>query len=405
VDVHFEVKRGAQFRVGKITIRGTDRVRPAFMHRRFGELRGDVYDPAKLDEKYRELQRTGLFRRLRVTPKTTGPATVDIDVEVEEAKQREIAIEAGFSSYDGFIGGVRLADRNVGGWGRPLSLRLEYAQRGFRGELLYIDPWFRESEWSLRARLFSEKREERGYTRTASGGRVDLSRKITPRWTAGAFVEAAHSELESTGIDEELLGPMNYILGAGGLTSTLDYRDDPLNPRHGWILANSAEFNVIAGQYAFTRFTGRYSYYRSIGRSLLAFGVRAGWIIPAGDASEVPIDLRYFNGGATTVRSFAERELGPRDRHGFPVGGTWYTVANLEWDFPITGALDGAVFVDAGNLFNDEAPNINDLRFAVGVGLRYKLPIGPLRIDYGFNPDPREFEDEGALHLSFGFAF
>jgi outer membrane protein assembly factor BamA len=228
---------------------------------------------------------------------------------------------------------------------------------------------------------------------------------VTPKWTLGAFVEATHSELETTGIEERLLGPQNYFLSAVGVTSTVDFRDDPLNPRHGWLFANSAEFNVIATEYAFTRFTSRYSYYHAIGRGLLAFGVRTGWIIPAGDASEVPIDLRYFNGGATTVRSFAERELGPRDRHGVPVGGTWYTVANLEYDFPITGALDGAVFADAGNLFNDEAPNLNDLRFAIGVGLRYRLPIGPLRLDYGINPAPRQFEEQGALHLSFGFAF
>ncbi len=405
VNVHFEVKRGAQFRIGKINVRGIDRTRPEFLQRRFADLRGDIYNPAEVDERYRELQRTGLFRRFRVTPKETGPNTIDLDVEVEEAKAREIAIEAGFSSYDGFIGGVRLVDRNLGGWGRPLSLRLEYAQRGFRGELLYIDPWFRESEWSMRARLYSEKREERGYERLAHGGRIDFNRKVTARWTLGAFLEATQSDLTSTGIEEELIGPDNYTLVAAGITSTLDFRDDPLNPRRGWILANSAEFNTIASEYAFTRFTGRYSYYYPIGRSLLAFGLRAGWIIPAGDASEIPIDLRYFNGGATTVRSFAERELGPRDRHGYPVGGTWYTVANIEWDFPLVGALDGALFVDAGNLFNDEAPNINDLRFAIGVGLRYKLPIGPLRIDYGYNPDRREFEDQGALHLSFGFAF
>jgi outer membrane protein insertion porin family len=405
VGVHFEVQRGAQFRIEKITIRGTDRIRPEFMHRRFANLRGDVYDPARVDETYRELQRTGMFRRLRVVPKTTGPNTLDLEVEVEEAKQRQIAIEAGFSSYDGFIGGVRLSDSNLGGWGRPISLRLEYAQRGFRGELLYTDPWFRESEWSLRARLFAELREERGYSRNASGARIDLSREVRPRWTVGVFGEFTNSSLESTGIEEEFLGPPEYVLGAVGLTSTFDYRDDPLNPRRGWILANSAEFNVIAGEYAFSRFTGRYSFYRSIGRSLIAIGVRAGWIVPAGEASDVPIDLRYFSGGATTVRSFAEKELGPRDRHGFPIGGTWYTVANIEWDFPITGALDGALFADAGNLFNDEAPNVNDLRFAIGVGLRYKLPIGPLRIDYGYNPNPREFEDKGALHLSFGFAF
>jgi outer membrane protein insertion porin family len=405
VNVHFEIKRGAQYRIGKITVRGTDQLRPEFLHRRFGELRGDVYDPARLDEKYRELQRTGMFRRLRVAPKEAGPNTLDIEIEVEETKPKEVGIELGYGSYDGFIAGVRYADRNFRGWGRPISLRLEYAQRGIRGEILYIDPWFLESEWSMRARAYSEHREERGYNRDAEGLRIDFARKLSARWEVSAYLEGGHSKLTSTGIEEELIGPPDYILSAIGVTSTLDFRDDPLNPRRGWILRNGIELNAVDDEVAFTRLTLRYSAYRGIGRTLLAFGLRTGWIIPVHSASQIPIDVRYFNGGGTTVRSFTERELGPRDRHGHPVGGTWYTVANLEWDFPIFGALDGALFADAGNLFNDEAPGINNMRYAIGVGLRYKLPIGPLRLDYGYNPDQRAGEDPGALHFSFGFAF
>jgi outer membrane protein assembly factor BamA len=271
--------------------------------------------------------------------------------------------------------------------------------------LLYIDPWFLESEWSMRARAYSESREEQGYDKDGEGVRVDFARKLAARWEVSGFLEGAHSKLTSTGIDPTVIGPPDYMLTAMGVISTLDYRDDPLNPRRGWLLRNGLELNAIDSEVAFTRVTARYSYYHPIGRSLLAFGLRGGWIIPAYSSSQVPIDLRYFNGGGTTVRSFAERQLGPKDRHGNPIGGTYYTVANLEWDFPITGALDGAVFVDAGNLFNDEDPGLSDLQYAIGVGLRYKLPIGPLRIDYGYNPDRREDEKVGALHLSFGFAF
>jgi outer membrane protein assembly factor BamA len=136
---------------------------------------------------------------------------------------------------------------------------------------------------------------------------------------------------------------------------------------------------------------------------MLALGARGGLIYPL---SSVPIDERYFLGGSTTVRSFAERELGPKDRHGYPIGGEAFTVFNAEVTFPLVGALQGAAFVDAGNLigsFNDAG--VQDMRFAVGLGLRYKLPIGPLRLDYGLNPSPRLHEDMGAFHFSFGFAF
>jgi outer membrane protein insertion porin family len=106
------------------------------------------------------------------------------------------------------------------------------------------------------------------------------------------------------------------------------------------------------------------------------------------------------------VRSFGERLLGRLERHGDPIGGEFFTVFNAEYTFPIYGELQGAVFADAGNLIaSSEDPSFNDMRYALGLGLRYKLPIGPIRLDYGFNPDPRVHEADGAFHFSFGFAF
>ena len=105
------------------------------------------------------------------------------------------------------------------------------------------------------------------------------------------------------------------------------------------------------------------------------------------------------------MRSFAERELGPRDR-GDPIGGEFFSVFNIEYTFPVYGELQLAVFADAGNLLpRAEDAGFDNMRYGVGLGLRYQLPIGPLRIDYGVNPDRRPGEAFGAFHFSFGFAF
>jgi outer membrane protein assembly factor BamA len=120
------------------------------------------------------------------------------------------------------------------------------------------------------------------------------------------------------------------------------------------------------------------------------------------------LDERYFNGGSTSVRSFTERTLGPKDSENYPIGGELFTVLNAEIIFPLYGALQGAAFVDAGNVLKASAVNaLEDMRYAVGLGLRYKLPIGPLRLDYGRNPNPnpRDRERNGAFHFTFGFAF
>jgi outer membrane protein insertion porin family len=103
-----------------------------------------------------------------------------------------------------------------------------------------------------------------------------------------------------------------------------------------------------------------------------------------------------------------ERDLGPHDANNNPIGGLARSVFNVEYDFPIVADLVGATFFDAGGLGSSPFDNMST---AIGAGLRYNLPIGPLRVDYGVNPNPRyrplsrTRDDFGAFQLSFGFAF
>lgn len=405
IPVRFDVVSGPIFRITEVVPQGLTRLRPEFIAARFRSVTAGDYSPASLDEKYRELLRTGLFRSIRLAPVKVAPRGLRLNLEIQESKQKEFGFEAGYGSYDGITIQGRVADRNFLRTGRPLSLELKASQRGYEGELLHVDPWFLDSEWTLRTRLYSKVRDEDGYSQKGAGVRIDASRPIAPHWEFSAFTELAITNVTPDGIEPALLGPLDYTLMSAGIAQKIDRRDDPLNPRRGFLFLSSLELDALDGQLAFGRVTARYSHYRGFGKSLLAFGLRAGWIIPVGDADDVPIDLRYFNGGGGSVRSFSERNLGPKDSFGNPIGGSFYTVANLEWDFPIAGALGGALFADAGNLLHDATPGLNDLRFGIGAGLRYALPIGPMRIDYGYNPSPKPGEESGALHLSFGFAF
>jgi outer membrane translocation and assembly module TamA len=150
----------------------------------------------------------------------------------------------------------------------------------------------------------------------------------------------------------------------------------------------------------------RLSYYLPIGKGLLALGGRTAAFITSSNVYDIPIDERYFNGGGTTVRSFGERELGPLYENEYPLGGLSRTVLNAEFVYPIFGDFKGAAFVDAGNVPADGSFfSTSDFRYGVGLGLRYNLPVGPIRLDYGVNPSPKEGEAMGAFHFSFGVAF
>ena len=405
VAVRFDLPPRQLFYFDGVTVSGSDRLRADFLPKRFAHLKGEKYAPKKLDETFREMLRTGLFKNLKPSLKPIGKNELRIDLTAEEAKAREIGATIGAGSYEGASVGIRLADRNLFGRGRPLSLAVDYSQRGLRGELLYVDPWLFDTRFKLRARLYSEIRDEDGYSRNVAGWRVDLARQLAPHLEAGAFAEQQTVKLTSTGIDIAQLGPTDYFLNSAGLTASIDYRDDPINPSRGFILTGAADFSTIDSEPAFTRYTARFSYYLPVRKLLFAFGARSGLIAPITDRANIPIDVRYFSGGGTTVRSFSERDLGPKSASRDPVGGEFFTIFNAEMIFPIVGSLQGAIFADAGNLTSSDEIGLSDMRYAAGVGLRYKLPIGPLRLDYGVNPSPRADEARGAFHFSFCFAF
>ena len=269
---------------------------------------------------------------------------------------------------------------------------------------MYVDPWFLDHpRLNMRAKIFSADRTEEGYMKNEVGGRIEFGWKAFPHLEFGAFAQSSKVKITEPEIDPLLLGPTDYEFVSIGLIQTTDYRDNPIAPTRGWIFSTAIDVGTIDGQRAFTRSVGRFSYYRPIGKMQLALGARAGIIEPVDEG--IPIDIRFFNGGATTVRSFAERELGPKDDDGHPLGGEFFTVFNAELTFPIAGGLQGAVFADAGNLRGHTEFGVGDMRYALGIGLRYALPVGPLRLDYGINPDRRADEDFGAFHFSFGMAF
>ena len=437
VPVVIVVSPGAVYHFDGVTVTGLRRLHPGFVTKRFTRLAGKTYSPDVLDERFRTLMQTGQFNLLQIKPVPVDGHLLRLDISAEEAKSKEFGFWGGFDTYEGALAGVQVGDRDLFGYGRPLTATIEVSQRSYRGEILYQDPFFFDTDFVFTAKAFALTFDYDGYTKFEVGGRFELSRKITKYDQASLTFSARHVEITDSEIRPSfLLGPDEYQVDTIGLTNTLDFRESPyVNPR-GFLVGNTLDVasSALGSDIEFIRSTMRVGYYLPFGpkpltpgvvedqppgtpfqrwlrQSSIAFGARAGVINSltasgSDEATAIPIDERFFNGGATTVRSFGERELGPHDNHGHPVGGEFFTVFNVEYTFPIFGELQGAVFTDAGNLLpTSEDIGLSDMRYAIGGGLRYKLPVGPIRLDYGVNPDPREFEDFGAFHFSFGFAF
>src|SRR5919106_621076 len=437
VPVHIVVSPGAVYHFDGVTVSGLRRLHPSFVTNRFTKLEGKTYSPDVLDERFRTLMKTGQFNLLQIKPVPVDGHLLRLDISAEEAKSKGLGFWVGFDTYEGALAGVQVGDRNLFGYGRPVTATIEVSQRSYRGEILYEDPFFFDTDFVFTAKVYALTFDYDGYTKFELGGRFELSRKITKYDEASLTFSARHVKITDSEIRPSfLLGLKNYQVDTIGLTNTLDLRESPyVNPR-GFLVGNTLDVasSALGSDIEFIRGTMRVGYYLPFGpkpltpgvvedqpvgtplqrwlrQSSIAFGARAGVINSltgsgSSEATEIPIDERFFNGGATTGRSFCESGLGPHDNHGHPVGGEFFTVFNVEYTFPIFGELQGPVFTDAGNLLpTSEDVGLNDMRYAVGAGLRYKLPVGPIRLDYGVNPDPHEFEDFGAFHFSFGFAF
>ena len=430
VPLRITISPGEVFYFDGTTVTGLQRLRPSYVTKRFSRLSGKKYNPDAVDEKFREMMQTGLFSVLQIKPTPISGNMLHLQIAAEEAKAKEFGFSLGYGTYAGVIVGTSYRDRNLFGYGRPLTTSAEYSSRGYKGEILWEDPYLFDTEYALKARLYALTFDFDAYEKFEAGARVDLSRKITKQYEVGVVATARHVEVTDSDIPPALLGRTSYQVNSLGYTQTLDLRKSPLTQPRGVVFDNTFDYasEAFGSEIEFVRSTARVSYYlpfapekkvvnvnpdadeedggfgRWFRRSHVAAGARVGVIHGLG-GTEIPIDERFYNGGGTTVRSYPERELGPKF-DGDEIGGEFFTVFNLEYTFPIWGELMGAVFFDAGNLLPYvEDAGFSDMRYAIGFGLRYALPIGPLRIDYGINPDPRGDDPFGAFHFSFGFAF
>lgn len=435
VPVQVVISAGPVYHFDGASVTGLQRLHPSYVTNRFRKLSGQTYRPDVLDERFRALMRSGLFNLMQIKPEPVDGNLLRLDISAEEAKSKELGFSLGYGTYEGVIAGAQFRERDLFGTGRPLTISIEVSQRGYKGEIVYEDPYLFETDFDFKNRLAALTFDFQGYSKFELGDRVEISRKITKQFEASVFFAARHVDITHSSIARRFLGDTSYYVNSVGFTQTLDLRDSPLVSPRGFVAGNTFDIatKAFGSNIELVRGTVRAAYFLPFGpkplapgvaedattpplrrwfqQSMLAFSARMGIVHSLTQSGEnepnaIPIDERFFNGGSSTVRSFAERDLGPHDPKGNPIGGEFDTIFNVEYTFPLYGELQGAVFYDAGNLLpTSEHPSLDDMRYALGLGLRYQLPIGPIRLDYGFNPDPQRHEDSGAFHFSFGFAF
>ncbi|MDH3998683.1 MAG: BamA/TamA family outer membrane protein, partial [Desulfuromonadales bacterium] len=193
------------------------------------------------------------------------------------------------------------------------------------------------------------------------------------------------------------------------VTSTVTYNttDNRLDPSSGSVVEASWEFAGLGGTEKFSKYVldGRKFWPWKWGTVFSVHG-QAGYVHDLG-SKDIPIDERFFLGGINSLRGFETREVGPRDENGDYIGGDKSIFGNFEYIFPLVPSvgMKGITFFDIGNAWGEEEEWFDKLRYSVGAGIRWMSPMGPLRLEWGYNLDPEDHEDSSKFEFMVGRFF
>ena len=418
VDLFVTIKGDQKVRLREVIISGNELVREKIIRTALDLDRGEILTRDKILKAQERIYKLKMMSSVDVQladPQTPGQHK-DLTVRVQERSQFVFRIKGGYGSEDKLRGEVSVTNRNFKKMARSLTLSSKASDIERGTTLLYEHPWFQSLPMDMRFSLSDLVEYKESYTRDSLSAAVDFVRGITERTEVrfGYYFEGL--KLYDVSPDAQLSpddeGKTDVAAVMGEILH--DGRDDFLDPWSGVLGDIIVELAASAlgskTQYIKTEISGR-RYINPVDDLVFAGLLRLGRVMSYGQSEEVIISKRFFLGGQNSVRGYRQDSLGPRDADGDPVGGNYMVNANLEMRYPIYKTLRGAIFLDSGSVWLQEAVDPQDeefkMRFSAGAGIKWSSPIGPLSLDYGYklNPAPDDEDDRGRLHLTIGHAF
>ena len=378
---------------------------------------GDVYDPEDVAELERRLLETGVYDGVGValapSDQTNATGNRPIVVTLTDRPRRILEAGATFSTAEGSGVDLRWTWHNRFKRADTLVWEARIADVDSRlGVDLSLPHWRKPGETlKLSAALVNEDTD--AYERSALTLSADLQQRIgkTSWFSYGVGLDAG--AYDENRFDPLTQLPLNfdrdlYILTGRG-SFYLDRSNDPLDPTTGWRLTASVQPTAVGGEDSvlFLRAESQATAYLPLqdnAKTVLAGRVRLGSIL-GGEELTVPSDRLFYSGGGGSVRGYEYQGVGPRLPDNTPRGGLSLFETSIEIRRDVWRSFQAVAFLDAGAIGFQETPNFNNLRYGAGVGVRYKLPFGPIRADIAFPLDRREGDADFQVYVSIGQAF
>ncbi|MGH9372229.1 MAG: BamA/OMP85 family outer membrane protein, partial [Vicinamibacterales bacterium] len=469
VDLTVTVVEGLQTLVDHVIIVGNTRTSEDVIRREVLLQPGEPLGLRDVLESRRRLSQLGLFRRIDIRELEHGPPTRrDVLVTVEEAAATAIGYGGGLeftrrlrASGPGGEAEERIelaprgffdiGRRNLGGKNRSVNLFTRVSirpkdapddpaedGRGFGFSEYRIVGTYREPRaFDLNADLTLTGAVEQGvrssFNFARKGVTAELLRRLTPTIRASVRYSFGTTRTFDERLSDEEQAAIDRLFPQVRLSSfsgaiVRDTRDDVVEPTSGAVFSaeSSLAARALGGQVGFVKTYLQALWFKRIpGAPGIVFATRVSTGLANGFPHEqstdpdvrpiedLPASERFFAGGDTTIRGFALDTVGADETispRGFPRGGNAVLILNGELRFPVWKEIGAAVFVDGGNVFERVTDfNVGELRGSTGFGVRYRSPIGPVRVDLGFKMERREFggrlEPRRVIHFSIGQAF
>ncbi|MDP9054774.1 MAG: BamA/TamA family outer membrane protein [Acidobacteriota bacterium] len=438
VDLQFKIDEGRQQFVRQVVTTGLSTTKPKLVNKQMELNPGGPLSPSAMSDTQKKLYDLGIFSQVNMAIQNPDGDETSKYVIYDLTEARRYSLTTGFGLQFARIGGsntvtdlsnpggapgvsprvsLALSRLNLFGEGQTLSLQGVVSTLQRRSLLNYFVP--KIFNWEKFDATFSALYDDTFDVKTFQSKREETTVKLTQHLSKPITIfydfTYRHVGVANLKIDPLLLPQLaqSVRVGIAEVNLVQDRRDDPLDPHKG--IYNTVNLglatNAFGSQTSFGRLLARNATYHKLGEKWVfaretQFGVQPAFNIRADSEPGDPIPLaeRFFGGGGNTQRGFPENQAGPRDLlTGFPLGGSALFFNNTELRFPLYGAnINGVLFEDAGNIYSSigamtfrvRQRNTADFGYmvhAVGFGVRYRTPIGPLRLDLAYSINPPKY--------------
>jgi len=351
------------------------------------------FDIDLLNQLQQRLLNSGYFKRVSIAPLAPDPETLTLPIQVQTtlAAKYRTSIGIGIATDTGPRGSLDFTNTraNTRGHRYQAALQLSSVKSSvaFSYDIPLADPVKEQAQIELG---WSKLDTDSAASETWSFG-VSTTTALNARWlqTLRLLYQTERFDIA----DEEKTSQI-VVPGIGWRASRSNHA---VYPTSGWRLQANIRgaAEALASDQSFLQLHGSAKYIRALGEGRILTRLETGATI-TNQFEDLAATFRFFAGGDTSVRGYDYQELGPRNRDDKVIGGQHLLTGSLEYDYPVHRKFHLAAFYDAGNAFNNEDFSV---KHSVGLGVRWRSPLGPIRLDFAV---PLDDSHAFRIHLSMG---